>query len=77
MLSKREQRLIERLKASGRAIRQDLIDAPFKVLIRPLTTVGVDKSLATLFEDEVFAEVKKVQFESPISGIFVSLFASS
>jgi len=72
VLTKREQKLIERLKAAGYPIRHDRDDAPFMFLIRPLTTVGVDIGLSSLFEDEMLAEIKETQFESPISAILVS-----
>jgi hypothetical protein len=47
-------------------------NAPFKFLVRPLTTVHVrSKNLSRAFEEEVFASFVNVEFSPPISGILI------
>jgi hypothetical protein len=47
-------------------------DAPFKFLVRPITTLNVTGSnLARMFEDEVFASFNGITFSSPITGILL------
>jgi hypothetical protein len=47
-------------------------DAPFKFLVRPVTTVNVTGgNLSRMFEDEVFASFKEVVFSSVITGILI------
>jgi hypothetical protein len=70
--SKRDQKIIDRLKASGYVGNNVQRDAPLKFLVRPFTTVGVESlDLASWLENEVFSEVNKVAFESNISGIAI------
>lgn len=58
MFTKREQKDLEKLKKLGRATKHKQSDTPFKFLVRPFTTVGVEiGSLAQRFEDEVFTEI--------------------
>jgi hypothetical protein len=46
--------------------------APFKFLVRPVTTVNVsNKNLSNMFEDKVFAAFKDVTFISPVSGLLI------
>ena len=40
--SKREQKIIDRLKASGYVGNNVQRDAPLKFLVRPFTTVGIE-----------------------------------
>ena len=47
-------------------------DAPFKFLVRPITTVNAgNRKLSWIFEDEVFALFGGLTFSSPISGILI------
>src|SRR5579864_678168 len=47
-------------------------DAPFKFLVRPITTVNVgSKDLWLAFEDGVFGSFREVIFSSPITGILI------
>lgn len=47
-------------------------DAPFKFLVRPVTTVNIaSKRLSWAFEDELFSLFDGVKFSSPISGILI------
>jgi hypothetical protein len=47
-------------------------DAPFKFLVRPITTVNVTgRNLWRMFEDEVFASFKDIAFSSTITGILI------
>jgi len=72
VLSKKEQKLIDRLKASGHAINSIQLNAPFRFMVRPFTTVGTESvNLASWFEDEIFSAVKGWKFESPIAGIVI------
>jgi len=51
-------------------IRQ--VNAPFKFLVRPITTVNVgSRNLSWAFEDEVFSSFNGFTFSSPISGILI------
>jgi hypothetical protein len=79
LFSKKEQKLIDRLKASGRAINEVQLNAPFRFIVRPFTTVGIESAnLASWFEDEIFATITDLEFESPITGIaiFPTIFNS-
>jgi hypothetical protein len=70
--SKREQKMIDRLRASGYELSDNQLDARFTFLVRPFTTVGVEKgSLASSFEQEIFAAIRNFEFESPITGIVI------
>jgi hypothetical protein len=70
MLSKREQKEMNRQKALG--MEQKQTSAPFRFLVRPITTVNVSKGkLSNLFENEVFSALKDVTLASPISGILI------
>lgn len=72
LLSKKEQKLIDRLKASGRAINDAQLNARFMFIVRPFTTVGVmSVNLASWLEDEIFSTIKDLEFESPITGIAI------
>jgi hypothetical protein len=58
LLSKKEQRLIDRLKASGRAINDVQLNASFRFIVRPFTTVGImSVNLASWLEDEIFSTI--------------------
>lgn len=47
-------------------------DAPFKFLVRPVTTANIaSKRLSWAFEDELFSLFDGVQFSSSISGIVI------
>jgi hypothetical protein len=70
--SKKEQKLIDRFRASGHVGINVQRDAPFKFLVRPFTTVGVDSlDLASWFENDIFSSIKSLIFESPITGIVI------
>jgi hypothetical protein len=78
--SKRDQKIIDRLKASGYVGRNIQRDALFKFLVRPFTTVGVDSlDLASKLENEIFSAIRELSFESPITGIaiFPTIFDSA
>jgi len=71
--SKEEQELINRLKASGRPVHNKQLDAPFRFMVRPLTTAGIPSlELASWCEDSIFEAVRGMTFESPITGIMIS-----
>jgi hypothetical protein len=71
-LSKRDQKIIDRLKASGYVGNNIQRDAPLKFLVRPFTTVGVASlDLACWFENEIFSAINGFAFESPITGIAI------
>jgi REP element-mobilizing transposase RayT len=47
-------------------------DAPFKFIIRPFTTVGMEsRNFASWFEHEIFSAIRDLEFESPITGIAI------
>lgn len=47
-------------------------DAPFKFLVRPITTVNVgSRNLWRAFEDAVFASFKDISFSSSVTGILI------
>jgi hypothetical protein len=71
---------MDRLKVSGHASSDVQFDARFTFIVRPFTTVGVEKGdLAAAFEEGIFAAIKKLEFESPIAGIaiFPTIFDSA
>ena len=71
-LSKKEQELVHRLKASGRRIDTKQLNAPFRFMIRPFTTSGTPSlEFASWFEDLVFDAIRGIDFESPITGIVI------
>jgi hypothetical protein len=73
VFSKEEQELIDRLQASGRPVHGKQLDAPFKFMVRPLTTVGIPSlQLASWCEDAIFDAVSGIVFESPIAAIVIS-----
>lgn len=73
VFSKEEQELIDRMKASGRPVHTKQLDAPFRFMVRPLTTVGIPSlELASWCEDAIFEAVSGMSFESPITGIVIS-----
>lgn len=73
VFSKKEQELIDRLKASGRPVHGKQLDAPFKFMVRPLTTVGIPSlELASWCEEAIFKAITGMAFESPITGIVIS-----
>jgi hypothetical protein len=48
------------------------VDAPFKFLVRPITTVNVgSRDLSRAFEEEVFSSLKNATFLSSITGILI------
>ena len=70
--SKRDQKVMDRLSASGYVGRSVQQDAGFKFLVRPFTTVGTESlDLATWFENEIFSAIEDLSFESPITGIAI------
>jgi hypothetical protein len=70
--SKRDQKIIDRLKASGYVGSNVQRDAQLKFLVRPFTTVGVESlDLASWLEDEIFLAINRVTFESKITGIAI------
>ena len=78
--SKTDQKIIDRLKASGYVGNNVQRDAPLKFLVRPFTTVGVESlDLASWLENEIFSAINIVAFESPIIGIaiFPTIFDSA
>jgi hypothetical protein len=79
-LSKKEQAIMDRLKASGYASNHAQLHAPFRFLVRPFTTVGIEVGkLASWFEDDVFSKINAFEFQSPITGIaiFPAIFDSA
>jgi hypothetical protein len=71
-LSKRDQKTIDRLKASGRAVNDVQLDARLKFIVRPFTTVGIEsRDIARWFEDAIFSAIKDLAFESHIKGIAI------
>jgi hypothetical protein len=78
--SNREQRILDRLKGSGRILNVVQDDALFKFTVRFFTTVGIESlDLARWFEDEIFSAIRELSFESPITGIaiFPTIFDSA
>jgi|GraSoi2013_115cm_1033766.scaffolds.fasta_scaffold246527_1 hypothetical protein len=70
--SKRDQKIIDRLKASGYVGNNVQRNAPLKFLVRPFTTVGVESlDLASWLENEIFSAINRVAFESNITGIAI------
>jgi|ERR1700688_1275850 len=70
--SKRDQKIIDRLKASGYVGNNVQRNAPLKFLVRPFTTVGTEcLDLASWFENEIFSEISRVAFEANITGIAI------
>jgi hypothetical protein len=70
--SKTDQKIIDRLKASGYVGNNVQRDAPLKFLVRPFTTVGVESlDLASWLENEIFSAIDKVVFDSNITGIAI------
>jgi hypothetical protein len=70
--SKRDQKIIDRLKASGYVGNNVQRDVPLKFLVRPFTTVGVEfLDLASWLENEIFSEINGLSFESNITGIAI------
>jgi hypothetical protein len=68
MPSNREQGATDQHKAPVR----DQLNAPFKFMVRPFTTVGVESlDLASWFEDEILERIYGTKFESKITGIVV------
>jgi hypothetical protein len=78
-LSKKDQEIMDRLNASGHEINHVQLHAPFRFLVRPFKTAGVEVgALATWFEEEVFSNIKTIDFQWPITGIaiFPTIFDS-
>jgi len=70
--SKRDQKNIDRLKASGYVGNNVQRDAPLKFLVRPFSTVGVESlDLASWLENEIFSAINGVAFESNITAIAI------
>lgn len=70
--SKRGQKIIDRLKASGYVCNNVQRDALLKFLVRPFTTVGVDSlDLASWLESDIFSAIRELSFESPLTGIAI------
>ena len=70
--SKRDQKNIDRLKASGYVGNNVQRDAPLKFLVRPFSTVGVESlDLASWLENEIFLAINGVAFESNITAIAI------
>ena len=73
MVNKRERELIERYRKAGLAVHDARLNQLFMFLIRPLTTVGIEKGrLFHIREDEMVKEIKHIEFSSPIKGIHIS-----
>jgi hypothetical protein len=73
VFSKREQILIDRFKKSGRVVNEQRLNAPFRLTVRPLTTVGTAWGYPfSAFDDEAFSLVKESKFDSAIKGIMVT-----
>jgi hypothetical protein len=69
IVTKREQMPTDR---NDTAVRNQL-NAPFKFMVRPFTTVGVESlDLATWFEDEILEMIYDTKFESKIPEIIES-----
>jgi hypothetical protein len=67
-ITKREQMPTDRSEAPVR----NQLNASFKFMVRPFTTVGVESlDLATWFEDEILEMIYDTKFESKITGIIV------
>lgn len=66
----REATLLERLRKAGIEPLVDQRDAPFKFLISPMVTAGVNVRLIALkFMDETFRRIQSASFASTLSGI--------
>src|SRR5689334_18523451 len=66
----REAILLERLRKAGIKPVVDQRGAPFKFLISPMVTNGVDIHRITFkFMDETFRRIQRMSFESPIPAI--------
>src|SRR4051794_10605178 len=69
---KKDQKIIDKLKASGYVGNNVQRDAPLKFLVRPFTTVGVESlDLASWLENEIFSAISKVAFEPTLTGIAI------
>ena len=76
----REQKIIDRLKATGHVLNVTQDDAPFKFTVRFFTTVGVEsRDIAPWFENEICSAIRELSFQSPITGIaiFPTIFDSA
>jgi hypothetical protein len=72
MPSKPGQKDINRLKDVALTTEQKQTDAPFKFLVRPVTTVNVSTGkLSNQFEDKVSFFFKDITFVSPISAVLI------
>jgi hypothetical protein len=70
--SKREQKIIDQLKDSGRLLKGARDDTLFKLTVRFFTTAGVEsRDLARWFEEEILSAIENLSFESPIMGIAI------
>ena len=68
MVTKREQMPTDRNEAPVR----NQLNAPFKFMVRPFTTMGVESlDLAMWFEDEILEMIYDTKFKSKITGIIV------
>jgi hypothetical protein len=71
-LSKKNQKIIDRLRSSGYVGNNIQRDAPFKFLVRPFSTIGVDSlDMASGFENEIFSAINTSALESEITGIVI------
>jgi hypothetical protein len=72
MLKKREKALVDKIRQAGLLTESEQLNAPFRFMIRPFTTVGTDyRKIASLFEHEVFQLVKMETFDSDVTNIIV------
>jgi hypothetical protein len=71
----REEVLLERLHRSGVRLDLEQRDAPFKFVVSPTTTAGVDSDetgrLAADFKVEVFRIIKGLQISSSLTGVVI------
>lgn len=71
-MSKYEQKLIERFKRNGGVVDTEKLKAAFIMLIRPVTTLGVDKGgVSNVLEDYVFELTKGRKFSSSIAALAI------
>ena len=73
MLGKKEQEFIDQMKASGHPINAEKMNAKFKLIIRPFTTIGVASlEIMSWLEDEVFPAASEMTFDSGITAIVIT-----
>jgi hypothetical protein len=78
--ARESRRFLIDLRVPGHTLNVVQDDALFKFTVRFFTTVGIEsRDLAHWFEDEIFAAIKELSFESSITGIaiFPTIFDSA